>query len=356
MAMTPTSIAKAVPAIQQAAESQVNQVLAASGDEVKMEEVCNTFTLDVAWKQILGLDLLEEEVPLFREKVREWMDGSLDVRLLMPFKVPGLKQMKVYKAREYLVSKVERKIEQLERDGPDSSTLSGLLYASDNEASGKKLTHEEVIDNALILILAGSETSSSTLTVAMQVLGMHPNIWSQIKKEQQELVAEFGKEMTLAQLDRNCPVLESVIKEVMRIRPISTLEYRRARRSHVVEGQQIPKGWMAAINVFLTHEKDPAVQEKDGSHMDLKSGFKPERWQDDISRPTEYFPFGYGGRHCLGATLAMAEMKIFLASMARRVDFNLVNPSNKVLWKKMSFMPRPKDGVLVSPRMADLAM
>jgi hypothetical protein len=50
-------------------------------------------------------------------------------------------------------------------------------------------------------------------------------------------------------------------------------------------------------SIGQTHSLDPAVQLPDGSHMDVARGFKPERWLDEATKPTEYMPFGYGPRY-----------------------------------------------------------
>eukprot|EP00985_Skeletonema_marinoi_P025202 scaffold18263_cov71-Skeletonema_marinoi.AAC.1 len=90
-----------------------------------------------------------------------------------------MKWTKVGRARTYVVSKIEEKLDKLEMYGPDSSTLSKLYFATDDD--GNKLTREEVIHNAILLIFAGSETSSSTLTCASLLLGLHPNVWRKVK-------------------------------------------------------------------------------------------------------------------------------------------------------------------------------
>ena len=84
--------------------------------------------------------------------------------------------------------------------------------------------------------------------------------------------------------------------------------------------------------------------------MDVVKGFKPERWLDDKTNvPTEYMPWGVGPRFCLGYNLAMAEMKVFLALFARKVDFNLTNTTpDNIEWKKVSIIPKPLDGALIS--------
>ena len=85
--------------------------------------------------------------------------------------------------------------------------------------------------------------------------------------------------------------------------------------------------------------------------MDIKKGFLPERWLNSETRPTtEYMPFGYGYRYCLGVNLAMAEMKIFIATLARNVDFDLITNTDNLRWSKTSFIPTPEDGTVIKPR------
>eukprot|EP00985_Skeletonema_marinoi_P025203 scaffold18263_cov71-Skeletonema_marinoi.AAC.2 len=51
-----------------------------------------------------------------------------------------------------------------------------------------------------------------------------------------------------------------------------------------------------------------------------------ERWLDETTKPSEWMPFGEGGRRCIGERLGMAEMKVLLGMMARKIDrYDLVN-------------------------------
>ena len=150
---------------------------------------------------------------------------------------------------------------------------------------------------------------------------------------------------------KDCPYLDAVVKETMRIKPLATTGAMRfAQETFVVDGKQIPKGYGVGFNPYITHMLDPALKQDDeNSHMDIAKGFKPERWLDDKTKPTEYMPLGVGPRYCLGANLALAEMKVFLALFARRVDFGMTNTTaENVEWKKVSLIPKPKDGALIS--------
>lgn len=138
----------------------------------------------------------------------------------------------------------------------------------------------------------------------------------------------------------------------MRIKPLSV----NGSGCYVVEtlvadGMQVPKGYNVGYSIPLTHANDPVTSLPDGSHMDVVKGFKPEQWLNPSTRPSEFMPFGYEPRYCIGANLALAEMKVFLALLARRVDFDLVNMSkDHVTWQKLSIIPKPEDGAVIAPR------
>ncbi|KAL7543717.1 hypothetical protein ACHAXR_013002 [Thalassiosira sp. AJA248-18] len=337
-AMTPAAIGAAIPTIREAASVQIDNILGA--DTIRMEKVFDDYTLDIAWKQILGLDLEDEEVPEFHRNVDDWSKKMMDPKLLLPFRIPGLMTLtKVGRARSYLESKVEEKLAKLDRDGPDSSTLSKLYFATDDDGT-TKLTRSQIMDNALLLIIAGSETSSSTLTCASLFLGLHPDVWEKVREEQREILAEYGEELTQKTLDK-FTYLDAVIKETLRIQPLETQETRKVAKTIVVDGKQIPEGWYAVLNIKQTHVNDPVVYKEDG--------FKPERWLSESTKPVAWLPFGDGRHRCIGERLSMTEMKVFLALFARKCDrFELVNnDSDGIVWRKDTAMARPLDGVEV---------
>ncbi|KAL9186167.1 hypothetical protein ACHAXT_005405 [Thalassiosira profunda] len=350
--MTPEAISDAMRALITGASEQIDTLTLE--EPVEMEQVVTAFTLDVAWRQILGLDLKENEIADFFKAVNDWIFGILSPTSLLP----GTRYTKAGKAFAYLVSKIERKMDDLEKNGPDGSTFSSMYFARDEEDPSKRLTGEQIISNSLLLILAGTETAASTLTVATLALGLHKDVLAKLKDEQLALAAKHeGKELTRDMLEE-CPYLDAVIKEVMRIKPLATTGAMRFVQDEtlVVDGRQIPEGWGVGFNAYLTHQLDPAVKEEGDAHMDVAKGFRPERWLDEDTKPTEYMPFGVGPRYCLGVNLALAEMKVFLALLARRVDFDLTNTTaENVEWKKVSIIPKPADGALISVTRLDEA-
>jgi len=348
MALTPAAVDATAPTLQTAAEEQVSRMMAAKDNDepVQFQKICTDYTLDVAWRQILGLELPEEEIPYFEQQVATWIEGIMTLRVL--FRV-GVKSTPGYKAREYIASKIGERIDELLEQGPDNkSTLSGMVFATDDEGgTGKKLTREEIIANALILIFAGSETSASTLTNAMLFLGLHPSVWDRLFKEQEDIRAKYGDTITPKSVDAsNAPYLDAVLKESLRMRTIVGGIPRKALEDIDVDGDGktiIPKGWLVDPSMLLTHEEDPATKLPDAMHMDAIQGFRPERWlKDDDTYETPngewYVPYGYGPRYCLGKNLAQLEMKIFLATMVRKIGF----PKLSMLPENYDFSPDKK--------------
>jgi cytochrome P450 len=258
-----------------------------------------------------------------------------------------------------------------------------MIYAVDEDGKGK-LTREQVIDNVLLLVAAGTETSSSVLTMLMLLLGLHPNVTKKLALEQEEWRSRAGDAMTYEDLN-DLPYLDAVVKEALRLGAITGGFPRMATETLVVDGYQIPKGWSVFGNYRLSHYLDPITRKADGSHMDVQKGFLPERWLSPETTPSEFLSFGSGpryavcdiryfgssenavahvvsssfgccvligprclGRYCLGANLALLEIKVFLAMMTRKVDFELL--SDRVEWNPASMIPKPADGAMIRAR------
>lgn len=167
-----------------------------------------------------------------------------------------------------MISKIEQKLDELEllisssanNDQMPTTTLSEMLLAQDDaqyESSKKrrKLTREEIVENVLLLLVAGTETTASTLTMAIFLLGLHKDCWSKVVAEQKEFQKRYPQDtMSKKLLDpQECPYLDAVVKETMRLVPLAATNPRRAKQTMIMNGKQIPKGWAVWCNIRLTH-------------------------------------------------------------------------------------------------------
>ena len=219
--MTPEAVNAAMPALIKSATDQIDELTMI--EPVRMELVLKKYTLYLAWRQILGLDLREDEIETFDKAVSSWISGLITPLVPLVIAFPNLfKYTKGGRALNYLVSKINGKIDALLKSGPDGSTLSRMVFAMDEEDPTKSLTRDEIISNSMLLISAGSETSSSTLTVAILASGLNKHVFKMLKEEQLAMIAKHGvKMMTRDMLEDDCPYLDAVVKETMRIKPIA---------------------------------------------------------------------------------------------------------------------------------------
>jgi cytochrome P450 len=366
-AMTPPAVAEGILALQVSAESAVQKFTQSDGQDIAVESICRDLTLDVAWRQIIGLDLkTTDEIQKFYSDVDAWMKGIVNFAIAM---LPKwiMKHLKCFKAKNSLEHQIGAKIDALQVKGvSDGTTMGNMVFATEMEEEGGdssknrkpiKLSRQEIIDNIFLLIAAGSETSANTLTCALLLLGMHPQVYDKLVQEQQQLVSEYGGTLNKDLLDESkSPYLDAVIKETMRIMPITGGGIRQVQETMVVDGMQVPKDWYILYAIGLTHKQDPVTQEPDGSdNMSMYTAFQPERWLNNATKPTtEFIPWGAGHRFCLGHVLATAEMKVFLATLARKVkSFDLkTDPEGK--WKE-GIIRTPADGVVIVPHTGSLS-
>ncbi|MDQ2050697.1 cytochrome P450 [Natronolimnohabitans sp. A-GB9] len=108
--------------------------------------------------------------------------------------------------------------------------------------------------------------------------------------------------------------VEAIVDETLRLYPPLTDVYREAVETTTLGGYRISAGTTLQLSAYGIH--------RDGRWWDAPEEFRPERWLEDRDRPEyAYFPFSGGPRHCLGMRFATAELKLALATIARRLEF-----------------------------------
>lgn len=219
--------------------------------------------------------------------------------------VPGLPYHRTLKRASELESVLRSLIAHKREDGKSNDVLATLVQAHDED--GSKLTDDELVSHTLSLYAAGHVTSSTALTWTIFLLHQHPRILS-------ALLAEFDDKMhggapALASLQQ-CSLLDSVIKESLRLVPPTPTSMRIAAAPCEVGGFAVPKGAIIFFSPFVTH-RDPSLYAEPDC-------FQPERWATLSRTPYEYLPFAAGPHRCLGAEFALLEIKVVLALLLWR--------------------------------------
>ena len=180
-----------------------------------------------------------------------------------------------------------------------TDTLAMLVRAASHD--GRRMTDAELRDQLMTLLLAGHETTATALSWALERLTRHPHA--------------LARATAAADADSDSDsgdYLDAVAKETLRVRPVVFDVGRVLKEPADVAGYRLPAGTTVVPAIGLVHV-EPAL-------YDNPAGFRPERMLGASLSPTTWLPFGGGNRRCLGANLAMAEMRIVLGEVLRRVE------------------------------------
>ena len=278
-------------------------------------------TLGVVGKTLFGADVESESDEVGRameEATSRYRAFKLPLaRVLEGTPLPQM--LRFRRGKERLRRAVLRLIEERRRDGRDrGDLLSMLLLAEDEADEGRRMTAEQVWDEALTFFIAGFDTMATALMWTWYLLSQHREVEARLHAEVDEVLAGGGP-AALEDL-RRLPYTEKVLAESMRLYPPTWRLVRRALRDFPVGGYVIPAGSLVVVCQYAMH-RDPRY------YLDPER-FDPERFTPEAksARPQfSYFPFGGGPRRCIGEAFAWMEGVLLLASLARRWRLRLAD-------------------------------
>jgi cytochrome P450 len=181
------------------------------------------------------------------------------------------------------------------------SLFDALLAARDE--NGQPLSEEEVQDQVFTMLIAGVDPAAIALTWALYWIHEEPAVRATLVEE----VKALGPNPEAARLAQ-LPYLAAVCAESLRMYPVvATPSGRRLTAPAEIAGRRFDAGITLLPCTYLVHRREELYPEADR--------FRPERFLQRAFAPHEYFPFGGGGRLCVGAWLASLEMRIAVATI-----------------------------------------
>jgi cytochrome P450 len=187
----------------------------------------------------------------------------------------------------------------------------GMLMEARDEKTGQPMSDAQLVSEIVTLVVAGHETTASTLNWAWYLLSQHPEVEEKLARELATLPAN-----TLPALNQllQFPYARQVIEETLRLYPAGWLMTRRAIKDDRLGEYFVPAGTEIYIAPYLI-QRHPAFWRQ-------PSRFNPERFAADQSKerhPYAMIPFSAGPRKCIGEMLARIEMQFHLIIIARRL-------------------------------------
>jgi cytochrome P450 len=321
-------IAQQAELVAAEAADWVDRLALRAGDgPVDVTTEMTELTLGVLGRTLLDTDLAGHAgIGQSFEAVQEQAMFEMVSLGLVPLWLPLPKQLRFRRAQRRLGEVVDALVaERLRRGEPIGDDALGRLIAS-TRAEPDGAGPQRARDELTTLLLAGHETTASTLSWAFHLMDAHPSV---ARRMRAEATAVLGVRRPTQDDLARLPYITMVVEEVMRLYPPVWILPRSAQADDEVEGHRVPAGSDVIVSPYILHRHrrywlDP-------------ERFVPERF--DRTRSTDrpryaYLPFGAGPRVCIGSNLAMMEAVFVLSTVVRRLELRKL-PGRPVIAEPM---------------------
>ncbi len=199
------------------------------------------------------------------------------------------------------------------RDGGDADMpdLLDLLLAGEDPETGRRMDTGELRDNLLTFIVAGHETTALALGWSLYLCAFDQQVQARARTEAQGVL---GRRAATGEDVANLPFIRQIVDEALRLYPPAGIISRTAQTPDTLCGREVRRGDTVMIPIYALHRNHLLWDEPDA--------FRPDRFADRkaIDRYA-YLPFGDGPRVCIGASFALQEAVIILATLLARHRF-----------------------------------
>lgn len=302
-----------------------------SGEVLDVSDAMMRLTLEIVGKTLFDAEVGSDadEIGEAVTTAMECAIGQLESFLPMPPIVPTPSNVRIRKAVERLDAIIYRLVRARRDQGGDRGDLLSMLLAAQDE-DGTAMSDRQVRDEAMTLFLAGHETTANALAWTLYLLAKNPEARAKVEAE----VDALGRVPSYEDLVR-LPYTLAVLKEAMRLYPPAYILARRALEDVTIGGQLVRRNTIVLVNVLGLHRRSDLFPEPER--------FVPERFLGDEEKKLPrcaYMPFGAGPRICIGNHFALMEGHVLLATMLKRLRFELAAGVDVELEPLVTLRPR----------------
>jgi cytochrome P450 family 135 len=269
------------------------------GEVIRTRTVAQTITMEVIIRTVFGIADPDRIAELKRLLPRlSSINPILAFELVRKDLGPLSPWGRFIRDRDRVDEMLYEEIEHRRRD-PDRDTSNDILtlLLSARDEDGNPLTDQELRDELITILLAGHETTATSIGWAFERLLRTPYALERLTAE--------------AKAGESSDYLEAVIKETLRVRPVVTEVFRAPNERTELGGYLFEPGTQLAASILLV-QYDPELYPPD------PHAFRPERFLEGAPEPYTWIPFGGGVRRCLGAAFAQLEMRVVISALVRR--------------------------------------
>jgi cytochrome P450 len=284
------------------------------GDRIDLYDWARHVAMRVAMRGLFGLD---PDATGGHDIAREFERGLSfhgTEFVLQVLRGPGAPFERVKNARRILDRILGEEIARRRSGDEGDDILTMLLHATDED--GARLSDEQIRDQALTLLFAGHDTTTSTVAFLFYELARKPE-WIQRLAAEQDAVAG-DREPTGEQLFSEMPLLTQAVDETLRLYPPAWVGPRRSAVDFEFAGHRVPAGVPVNYSSWASHRLPDVFPEPDE--------FRPERFAPDERAKLPkgaYVPFGAGPRICIGMRFGQLEVNAIASRILNRFRLDL---------------------------------
>ena len=304
------------------------ELISASGP-VPLADRMRRFAFAVIATVVLGLEGADREALFVDFEI--WTKALFSI----PVPLPGSPFAQALAARQRLLERLQRVLAQAPQGSGGLDLLAGGL-----DELGVPLSDDDLVEQLLLLLFAGYETTASSLSCLMRALLQDPEVEVWLREEIDGLPWPPAAEEAASAYDpQRAPRLDALVQEVLRLTPPVGGFFRRTTRPLTLAGVVVPAG--RVVQVALAASNRYAQGHARGVELEA---FRPQRHLEGAMGAT-LLPFGGGERVCLGKALAELEIRLMVVGLLRQV--RLVLAPGQDLELQLLPSPTPRDGLLV---------
>ena len=235
----------------------------------------------------------------------------------------GIARIAIARLRKPVMEVIAQR--RADADAAERNDILSLLLRAETE-DGELLTDTELRDELVGLVLAGHETTANQLGWTFERLVRTPEAWERLRADPDDAA-----------------YVDATIYESQRSRPVIPIIGRRVMAPWRFGEYGVAEGTPVLMSILLLHHREDLYPDP--------FAFRPERFLGSKPGTYTWIPFGGGIRRCLGAALAMAEMRIVLATIARRCDLRPARPEpERANHRNVTMIPAGNAAVVITAR------
>ncbi|XP_063889355.1 uncharacterized protein LOC135116074 [Scylla paramamosain] len=323
------------------------------GSPLEMRRLFNRSVINILWAMVMGQRYHYGDAKL--EKLMVNLGQPADFNALTPaYHIPHLfkfmeylpRHSSGYKFIRTLSDFLKKEIKDFMADEElrNGDNFTALFLKEIEKKENPNFNMDQLAGLVFDLFVAGMETTSSTLTAAVNLISKHPEVQRRMQEELDEVVGR-DRLPTFSDVER-LPYVQATINEVQRV--LNLIKYSLPHQTNEdckLCGYDIPKGTWLLTNL------DDAL--RNSEYWKNATEFDPQNFLDEYGKYKKnnaFMPFGVGKRVCAGEPLARLELFLFITHLYQRFTFTLVEEHKSIVETNPMFNSPPEYSAIAKCR------